>query len=654
VNGITFAGSSAATTASAFADQHVVGAAGGGRVHRFDADAARDQGRSKAGTGNQARSAAEDHQLRPRHKPLEVAASSASPGSIAQGALRRARAPAGMLVGAAPTHTVCGWWRVTTFVPGSRRAEISRCFSTGGSRRIAECDGRIIVLHCATPPAAAQPAGGIALKPIAKSSKLANVCYDIRGPVLDKARQMEDEGHKIIKLNIGNLAVFGLEPPDEIVQDMIRNLPHTAGYTDSKGLFAPRKAVVHYTQEKHIAGVTVDDVYLGNGASELITMSLNALLNSGDEVLVPAPDYPLWTASVSLSGGTPVHYLCDEGADWMPDIEDIRARSRRAHQGYRGHQPEQPDRRAVPRRAAARDRRDRPPAPADRLRRRDLRQDAVRRRHAHQHRVAGRRRAVRHLQRPVEELPLLRLPRRLDGGLGRQAPCPDYIEGLNMLSSMRLCSNTPGQLAIQTALGGYQSIKDLVAPGGRLCRQRDLAYDLLTQIPGVSVVKPKAALYMFPRLDPKIYPIADDQQFAYELLAEEKVLIVQGTGFNWPHARPLPPGVPAQPTTSPRPSGASTVPVPLPQTSQYAMKEHVRCQAIQVGLLGIGTVGSGHVQGAARNQEEIRRRAGRGIEITMVADLDTARARAIVGGRVRWCRRARRSSPTRRSTSSSS
>ena len=167
------------------------------------------------------------------------------------------------------------------------------------------------------------------MKPIAKSSKLANVCYDIRGPVLDKARQMEEEGHKIIQLNIGNLAVFGLEPPDEIVQDMIRNMPHTAGYTDSKGLFAPRKAVVHYTQERHIPGVTVDDVYLGNGASELITMSLNAMLNSGDEVLIPAPDYPLYTASVALSGGTPVHYLCDEKSDWMPDIEDIRARSRR-------------------------------------------------------------------------------------------------------------------------------------------------------------------------------------------------------------------------------------------------------------------------------------------------------------------------------------
>ncbi len=261
------------------------------------------------------------------------------------------------------------------------------------------------------------------MKPILKSSKLNDVCYDIRGPVLDKARQMEEEGHKIIKLNIGNLAVFGLEPPDEIVQDMIRNLPHAAGYTDSKGLFAPRKSVVHYTQEKHIAGVGVDDVYLGNGASELIVMSLNALLDSGDEVLVPAPDYPLWTAAVSLSGGRPVHYLCDEQADWLPDIDDIRAKITPRHARHRRHQPEQPDRRAVPARAAAADRRAGAPAPADRLRRRDLRQDAVRRRHAHQHRVAGRRRAVRHLQRPEQELPLLRLPRRLDDRLGRQAPC---------------------------------------------------------------------------------------------------------------------------------------------------------------------------------------------------------------------------------------
>jgi alanine-synthesizing transaminase len=371
------------------------------------------------------------------------------------------------------------------------------------------------------------------LNPITKSSKLASVCYDIRGPVLDKARQMEDEGHKIIKLNIGNIAAFGLEPPDEIVQDMIRNLPHAAGYTDSKGLFAPRKSVVHYSQEKNIAGVTVDDVYLGNGASELITMSLNALLDNGDEILVPAPDYPLWTASVSLSGGRPVHYLCDEGSGWLPDLDDIRRKITPNTRGIVVINPNNPTGSLYPT---------------------DLLQAIVEIARQHQLIVFADEIYDKTLYDGNIHTSLASLADDVlfvtFNGLsknyrscgyragwmivsGDKRHAGDYIEGLNMLSSMRLCANTPGQLAIQTALGGYQSIKDLVAPGGRLCRQRDLAYNLLSQIPGVSVVKPKAALYMFPRLDPKIYPIADDQQFAYELLAEEKVLIVQGTGFNW-------------------------------------------------------------------------------------------------------------------------
>jgi alanine-synthesizing transaminase len=372
------------------------------------------------------------------------------------------------------------------------------------------------------------------MKRIAKSSKLANVCYDIRGPVLDKARQMQDEGHKIIQLNIGNLAVFGLEPPDEIVQDMIRNLPHTAGYTDSKGLFAPRKSVVHYTQEKGIAGVTVDDVYLGNGASELIVMSLNALLDDGDEILVPAPDYPLWTAAVSLSGGTPVHYLCDEGAGWLPDLDDIRRRITSRTRGIVVINPNNPTGALYPD---------------------DLLRGIVEIAREHQLIVFADEIYDKTLYDEAQHTSIAALSDDVltvtFNGLsknyrscgyragwmivsGDKRHAGDYIEGLNMLASMRLCSNTPGQLAIQTALGGYQSIKDLVAPSGRLCRQRDLAYELLSQIPGVSVVKPKAALYMFPRLDPKLYPIADDQQFAYELLAEEKVLVVQGTGFNWP------------------------------------------------------------------------------------------------------------------------
>jgi alanine-synthesizing transaminase len=369
---------------------------------------------------------------------------------------------------------------------------------------------------------------------IKKSAKLANVCYDIRGPVLDKARAMEEEGQKIIKLNIGNLAVFGLEPPDEILQDMIRNLPQAAGYTDSKGLFAPRKAIVHYTQEKRIAGVTVDDVYLGNGASELITMSMNALLNAGDEILVPAPDYPLWTASVSLSGGTPVHYMCDEQAGWTPDLADIERKITPNTKGIVVINPNNPTGALYPDDVLR--------AIVDLARKHDLIvfADEIYDKVLYDGNTHT---SIASLADDVLFVTFNGLSKNyrscgyragwmIVSGDKRRAK--DYIEGLNMLASMRLCANTPGQLAIQTALGGYQSINDLVAPGGRLCRQRDLAHKLLTDIPGVSCVKPKAALYMFPRLDPKIYPIEDDQQFAYELLAEEKVLIVQGTGFNYP------------------------------------------------------------------------------------------------------------------------
>jgi alanine-synthesizing transaminase len=371
------------------------------------------------------------------------------------------------------------------------------------------------------------------LKPIAKSAKLANVAYDIRGPVLDKARQMEEEGQKIIKLNIGNVAAFGLMPPDEIVQDMIRNLPDAAGYTDSKGLFAPRKAVVHYTQEKSIKGVTVDDVYLGNGASELIQMAISALLNDGDEILIPAPDFPLYTAVVGLSGGKPVHYICDEQAGWLPDLDDIRRKITPRTRGIIVCNPNNPTGALYPV---------------------DLLQDLVE--IARQHGLiifadeiydktlydGNVHTSLASLADDVLFVTFNGLSKNYRscgyraGWMvvsGDKRAARDYVEGLNMLASLRLCSNTPGQLAIQTALGGYQSIKDLVAPGGRLCKQRDLAYDLMSAIPGVSVVKPKAALYMFPRLDPAVYPIQDDQQFAYELLAEEKVLIVQGTGFNW-------------------------------------------------------------------------------------------------------------------------
>ena len=371
------------------------------------------------------------------------------------------------------------------------------------------------------------------MKPIVKSNKLANVAYDIRGPVLDKARAMEEEGHKIIKLNIGNVAAFGLEPPDEIVQDMIRNMPHSAGYTDSKGLFAPRKAVVHYTQQKNVAGVAIDDVYLGNGASELIAIGMNALLNDGDEVLIPSPDYPLYTAVVGLSGGTPVHYRCDEASDWMPDIADMRARITPRTKALVVINPNNPTGALYPE---------------------SVLREIVQVAREHELIVfadeiydktlydGNTHTSIASLADDVLFVTVNGLSKNYRscgyraGWMvvsGEKRHARDYIEGLNMLASLRLCANTPGQLAIQTALGGYQSINDLVAPTGRLCRQRDLAYQLLSDIPGVSMVKPKAALYMFPRLDPKIYPIADDQQFAYDLLAEQKVLVVQGTGFNW-------------------------------------------------------------------------------------------------------------------------
>ncbi len=377
-----------------------------------------------------------------------------------------------------------------------------------------------------------QPTGDN-LRPILKSNKLDDVCYEIRGPALAQARQMEDDGHKIIKLNIGNLAVFGFDPPDEIMQDMIRNMQGAAGYTDSKGLFAPRKAVMHYTQQKKIAGVGIDDIYLGNGASELIVMAMQGLLNNGDEVLVPAPDYPLWTAAVSLAGGAPVHYICDEQADWMPDIADMRKKITSNTRAIVVINPNNPTGALYPRELLL--------EIVDLARQHSLiiYADEIYDKviyDGHQHD------SIASLADDVLFVTLNGLSKNYRscgyraGWMvisGEKRHAKDYVDGLNMLASMRLCANAPGQFAIQTALGGYQSINDLVGPGGRLLKQRDLAHKLLTDIPGVSCVKPKAALYMFPRLDPAMYPIADDQQFICELLGEEKVLLVQGTGFNW-------------------------------------------------------------------------------------------------------------------------
>ena len=371
------------------------------------------------------------------------------------------------------------------------------------------------------------------MKLITKSAKLANVCYDIRGPIMDRAKQMEDEGQKIIKLNIGNLAVFGFDSPEEIQQDMIRNLPNSAGYSDSKGIFAARKAVMHETQKQGIKGVTLDDIYLGNGASELIVMATNALLNDGDELLLPAPDYPLWTAAASLSGGSPVHYMCDEANGWMPNLSDIRAKITSKTRGIVVINPNNP---------------------TGALYSDELLKGIVEIAREHDLVIfadevydkvlydGARHTAIASLSQDVLTLTFNSLSKSYRscgyraGWMvvsGDKKPARDYIEGLNMLSNMRLCSNVPGQWAIQTALGGHQSIDELVGEGGRLRRQRDLAYDLITAIPGVSCVKPSAALYMFAKLDPKVYPITDDRQFFLELLEETRVMLVQGTGFNW-------------------------------------------------------------------------------------------------------------------------
>jgi len=372
-------------------------------------------------------------------------------------------------------------------------------------------------------------------RPVIKSAKLANVCYDIRGPVMARSKQMEEEGHRIIKLNIGNLAPFGFEAPEEIQQDVIHNMPNSSGYSDSKGMFAARKAIMHYSQQKKIAGVGMEDIFIGNGASELITMSMQGLLNDGDEVLVPAPDYPLWTAAVTLAGGTPRHYLCDEQNDWMPDLQDMRNKIT-------------PNTRAIVL--------INPNNPTGALYSDDLLLEIVAIARQHQLIIfadeiydkmlydGATHTSVASLADDVLFVTLNGLSKNYRacgyraGWMivsGKKKHAQDYIDGLNILASMRLCSNVPGQFAIQTALGGYQSINDLVAPSGRLCKQRDLAYQLITAIPGVTCVKPKAGLYLFPRLDPKMYPIEDDQKFILELLETEKVLVVQGTGFNWPH-----------------------------------------------------------------------------------------------------------------------
>ncbi|MGI5164181.1 pyridoxal phosphate-dependent aminotransferase [Spirillospora sp. CA-253888] len=369
---------------------------------------------------------------------------------------------------------------------------------------------------------------------INQSGKLTNVCYDIRGPVLKRAKQLEAEGQRILKLHIGNPAPFGFEAPPELLQDMIRTLPEAHGYSDSKGILPARRAVVQRYEREGVTGLDVEDVYLGNGVSELIVMTLQALLDDGDEVLIPAPDYPLWTASVSLCGGTPVHYLCDEADDWQPSVADIEAKITDRTRAIVIINPNNPTgavySREVLEQIAELARRRGLIIFADEIYDRILYDGAVHTPVASlapdlfcltfgglskNYRVAGFRSGWVVLSGPKRH-------------------AESYIEGLDILANMRLCPNVPGQYAIQAALGGHQSIDDLVLPTGRLGEQRDRAAKLLNDLPGVSCVRPRGALYVFPRLDPEMYPIEDDVRFAFDLLEEQKILVVQGTGFNWP------------------------------------------------------------------------------------------------------------------------
>ncbi len=366
-----------------------------------------------------------------------------------------------------------------------------------------------------------------------KSTKLDNVCYDIRGPVLDHANRLEEEGHRILKLNIGNPAPFGFEAPDEIIQDVIRNLVAAQGYSHSKGIFGARKAVMQRCQIQSIADVDIDDIILGNGVSELIVMAMQALLNPGDEVLVPAPDYPLWTAAMTLSGGKAVHYRCDEGDGWQPDIEDMVGKITSHTRGIVVINPNNPTGavygEATLRRIVEIARERNLIIYADEIYDRIVYDGAT-------HVPLG------SLAKDVLCITFnglsknYRLAGFRSGWLivsGAKHRARNYIQGIEMLASMRLCANVPAMYAIQTALGGYQSVGDLVKPGGRFYDQRNLAWELLTSIPGVSCVKPQGALYLFPRLDPDIYRIADDEQFVLDLLLQEKMLLVQGTAFNW-------------------------------------------------------------------------------------------------------------------------
>ena len=366
-----------------------------------------------------------------------------------------------------------------------------------------------------------------------KSSKLDNVLYDVRGPVLDEASRMEEAGSKILKLNIGNPAPFGFEAPEEVLLDMRHGLNNAQGYSESKGIFPARKAIMQYAQLKNIPDVTINDIYTGNGVSELINLCMQALLNEGDEILIPAPDYPLWTATATLAGGKAVHYICDEQAEWYPDINDIKNKITNRTKAIVIINPNNPTGALYPK---------------------EILEEIIN--VAREHRLYyfsdeiydrllfdnGKHISVASLAPDLFCVTFSGLSKsHMIAGFrigwmilsGRKDLAKDYIEGINMLSNMRLCSNVPAQSIVQTALGGYQSVENYVMPGGRICEQRDYIYKALNDIPGVSAVKPKAAFYIFPKLDIKKFNIHNDEQFALDFLKEKKVLIVHGKGFNW-------------------------------------------------------------------------------------------------------------------------
>lgn len=371
------------------------------------------------------------------------------------------------------------------------------------------------------------------MNPIKRSNKLHGICYDIRGPVLDEAKLLEDEGHKILKLNIGNPAAFGFEAPDDILKDVIHNLPSAQGYSDSNGIYSAKVAVHQYYQTLGLANISVDDIYLGNGVSELITLSMQALLNSNDEVLIPSPDYPLWTASVKLASGNPVHYLCDEESGWLPDIQDMKSKITDKTRAIVLINPNNPTGAVYPK---------------------EILESIISLAREHNLIIYSDEIYDKILYDDVIHIPIASLcddvfcitfsglskNYRVAGFRvgwmilsGQRNYADDYIEGLDMLSSMRLCANVPMQHAVQTALGGYQSIGELIKPGGRLWEQMNQSYDLIQQIPGLSCVKPKGAMYLFPKIDIKKFNITDDEQFVFDFLKQKKVLLVHGRGFNW-------------------------------------------------------------------------------------------------------------------------